>query len=123
MRNALFFTPIAAAAFLLGAAPAFAGTLNYQNGQTQWEATACAPPTAPAYMQVDGRKTDRSGNALSANQEAYNQYTAAVQAFLTCVSNEANQDLATVSQQIGGQVQQVNSAWMQELQKRAPASR
>ena len=116
MRNTL----ILSAAVLLAAMPAMAGTLTYQNGQAQWEATACTPPTAPTYMQVDGRKTNRSGNALSANQEAYNQYTSAVQAFLSCVSGEANQDLANVSQQIGGQVQQVNQAWMQELQKRQP---
>ena len=104
-----------AAAFLLAAAPAFAGTLQYQNGQTNWEPSTCAAPAAPSFM---GTNSDRSGNALSANVEAYNQYSAAVQQFLTCVSAEANQDLANISSQIGGQVQQVQGAWQQELQKK-----
>ena len=104
-----------ATAFLLAASPAFAGTLQYQNGQTSWEPTTCTAPAAPTFM---GTNSDRSGNALSANVEAYNQYSAAVQAFLTCVSGEANQDLANISAQIGGQVQQVQGAWQQELAKK-----
>lgn len=110
-KAALFSLAFVAATAL----PAAAGTLNYQNGQTQWEASACQAPAAPSYMSPNG---SRSGNALSANQDAYNQYAAAVQQFLNCVATEANQDLANIGQQIGGQVQQVNAAWQQELAKK-----
>lgn len=104
---------VAAAAFI--AAPASAGTLTYQNGQSTWEATGCTAPTAPAFMEPSA---SASGNALSANTEAYNQYSQAVQAFLVCVSNEANQDLAAIGQQINSQIGQVQNAWQQDLARK-----
>lgn len=111
----LFLSVAIAAVTIAAAMPAQAGTLTYQNGQATWEATGCQAPVAPAFMDPDARA---SGNALSANMEAYNQYTQAVQAFLTCISNEATQDMAAISQQINSQIGQVQGAWQQDLQRR-----
>ncbi len=113
MRSFRLFA--ATAALTVTALTAQAGTLTYQNNQVTWEATGCQAPTAPAFMEPGDNRT---GNALSANQEAYNQYAQAVQAFLTCVSNDANQDLAAVGQQVNGQIAQVQAAWQADLQKK-----
>lgn len=114
MRSFITFAAVATLAIAF-VAPAQAGTLSLQNGQTTWEATGCQAPTAPVFMEPGDRA---SGNALSANMEAYNQYSQAVQAFLTCVSTEASRDLATAGQQINAQIGQVQAAWQQDLQKR-----
>lgn len=112
-RKLFTLTAVAAIAF---AAPASAGTLAYQNGVATWEATGCPTPTAPSYM--DPSSGGKTGNSLSANVEAYNQYTQAVQQFLNCISAEANQDLAAISQQVGNQIQQVQAAWQADLARR-----
>lgn len=111
-----FIRSIALAAVAISfASAADAGTLTHQNDQTTWEATGCTAPTAPAFMEPSA---NASGNALSANVEAYNQYSQTVQAFLACISAEANQDLAQIGQQVSAQIGQVQAAWQQDLARK-----
>lgn len=99
-------------AVLALSAPAYAGTLNYQGGSAQWESTNCQQPVRPNFQAGPA-------NTLSGNVNVYDDYTRAVQQYLTCVNAEAQQDMNQVQSQVTGQLNQVNQAWQADLQKNA----
>jgi hypothetical protein len=76
-------------AVLLCAAPAFAGTLNYSNGRGAWQSTSCQRPVAPAFAGMGGETSASSMNIAAAS---YNKFAADTQAYIECLTNEAQQD-------------------------------
>lgn len=101
------------------AVPAVAGTMTYNDGATKWESTGCTPPSKPMFANTTSG--DKQANTLNANNEAYNEWTRSVQAYLQCVAKEANADMQGVNNGITAQLQQVNQAWQNELNQQATA--
>lgn len=102
----------AALLFIIAAGPALAGSLTYQGGRADWQSTNCQQPQQPNF--VTG-----AANTLSANVNAYNDYTRNVQSYLNCINQEAQQDLNQAQNQVTSQLNQVNQAWQADLQKNA----
>lgn len=105
-------TALAIALLAATAVPATAGTLNYQGGSARWESTNCQQPSQPNFVSGPA-------NTLSSNVNAYDDYTRAVQGYLTCINQEAQQDMNNTQQQVTNQLNQVNQAWQADLQKNA----
>jgi hypothetical protein len=87
-----------AAMLAVVAGSASAGNLTLVNGKAQWQATTCTEPAEPASLLA----ADKESHAGSMNSlmETYNTYTAAMQAYMDCVSKEADSDSTSINQAI-----------------------
>lgn len=74
---------------LLAAYPAFAGTIEIQNGQGGWKSTQCEPPLPPSAMPRD---PEADANDLNSRIILHNQFAAATQDYMNCLSEEARRD-------------------------------
>jgi len=86
----------------LFAVPALAGTVTINGGQVTWKSTQCVAPPAPPNATPN---PETPANDMNARVAHYNAYASAAQAYMNCLSNEAQQDSGTVSQSIVGQAQ------------------
>lgn len=89
-----------------------AGNLTYQGGYANWQSTNCQTPQQPVF-------SNGGANTLSANVNAYNDYTRNVQNFLNCINQEARQDLNQAESQVFSQLGQINQVWQADLQRNA----
>src|SRR5262249_47024047 len=91
------------AAVLLIATPAMAGNVTSTDNQVSWQSTQCKAPKAPASVAA----ADRHSKAEDMNKRvtAYNEYVQQVQAYMDCVSNEAQADANSANQSITGAAQ------------------
>ncbi len=71
------------------ASPAFAGKVSYADGKGRWVSTTCSEPTAPGAAQ---RNPEAAANDLNARVAAHNQFVADAEAYMACVSKEAQND-------------------------------
>ncbi len=79
-------------------APAMAGTLTFANGQATWQSTQCTEPKAPPSLLEADRHTPAEGMNVLMTQ--YNQYAQQMQAYMDCLSNEAQNDSGVAGQAI-----------------------
>lgn len=91
---------VAVVAMVLGlawAAPVLAGTVNFTDGRGTWQPTKCVAPQPPAPTAPD---SEAAANDLNARMALHNQYVAAADAYMACLSQEAQTDADGVSQAI-----------------------
>ncbi len=106
-------TGVLAAACLLAATPAFAGNLDFANGEAVWHSSRCPKPAAP---KADGKVTSETrGNDLNAMIAERNAFADAVQTYMNCVSSEAENDQAVIGQGISAGAQKEIDAARAEL--------
>jgi hypothetical protein len=91
------------AGVLLISTPALAGTVTTDNNQVTWQSTQCTAPAQPASVV----SADRHSKADDMNKRvtAYNEYVTQVQAYMDCVSKEAQADASNANQSITGSAQ------------------
>lgn len=71
-------------------APAFAGEVAMNNGQTIWKSTQCAGPAVPSALS--GIDSESSATDINTRIAQYNEYTKLVKAYMECLSKEAEGD-------------------------------
>ncbi len=107
--------------FLVVAMPSFAGSLALENGQNVWIPTKCTKPTPPPSVRSAHSETaGREMNALSAQ---HNAYVEAMQAYMNCVSSDAQQDQTLITQTITSSAQKAIADAMTEINTYSPAAR
>lgn len=94
---------LAGLAMALAAVPAAAGTLTFSGGQGSWKSTKCAEPPAPQSLLEANSETPAS--AMNALMAEYNEYANAMQAYMNCVSGEAQNDSETANKTIAQSAQ------------------
>ncbi len=92
MRPVLF---IALLAVLASSVSAQAGTINATDGRGNWQSTKCMAPQPPMPMAHD---PEAPADAVTAQWTQHNQYVADAQAYMNCVSQEAQADADAVGQ-------------------------
>ncbi len=75
---------------------ALAGTVNVTDGQGSWTSTKCQPPKSPEALSQDA---EAAANDLNAQMGIHNQYVSMAQAYMNCLSQEAQSDA-----QVAGQI-------------------
>lgn len=110
----LTFLVTAISAFLVSI-PAYAGTMTLVDGHGTWQSTRCAPPPAPESLS---RNPEAAANDLNSQVGARNQYVASVQAYMNCVSQEAQSDASASSNVI----MQAAQRMIQDAQARGTAA-
>jgi hypothetical protein len=96
----------------LFALPALAGSVTITNGQVTWQSNQCQAPATPAMGKPN---SETRANDMNARVTEYNNYASAAQAYMNCLSNEAQHDAGAVSQSIAGQAQVLISAAQQNV--------
>jgi len=91
------------AACLLAAAPAWAGNLTFEGGQTVWHSAQCVEPNSP--NSVLAVNSDTAGDDMNALIAQHNAYVDAMQAYMNCLSSEAERDQDKVSRAIAAGAQ------------------
>lgn len=99
------YVPVTFLAAMLAvvAGSASAGNLTLVNGKAQWQATTCTEPAEPASLLAADRETHAGG--MNTLMESYNAYATAMQAYMDCVSKEADQDSTSINQAIATSAQ------------------
>ena len=89
---------IALVAVLVLAAPALAGNATFTDGRGGWQSTKCKPPMSPNAALA--RDPETAANDLNEQIAKHNEYVAEAQAYMNCISQEAQQDADAASQSI-----------------------
>lgn len=89
---------------LMVAASAQAGTLTYQDGQGTWASSECQKPTPGGGLSED---PDIAANDINGQIARHNAYVRQVDAYMTCLSNEAGRDSAATAQLVARAAQQL----------------
>jgi hypothetical protein len=108
---------LAAALILFAAFPANAGTYSVDGkGQLSWKPDRCDPPTPPPPSLLEAHPETRAGDM---NQRAmqYNTYVELAQAYMNCVSAEADQDAAAAGQAVVNSGQSIIEKMQKDLKK------
>jgi uncharacterized protein (UPF0333 family) len=106
---------ILVAACLLVATPALAGSLDFNNGEASWRSTRCEKPVPTT---VDTKITSETrGNELNALIAQRNAYADKVQAYMNCISKEAENDQSVTGQAIASGAQKEIDAVRADLDK------
>jgi hypothetical protein len=108
-------TLILTAVALIASAPAFAGNLTFDGGQTAWHSTQCTKPMPPA--SVMGAKSDAESDQLNSMVSQHNAYVDAAQNYMNCISNEADRDQTMVNQAITTGAQKTISDTQDEVSR------
>jgi hypothetical protein len=111
---------LVAALILLLSSPAHAGTFGIDgNGQLVWQSNQCSPPPIPPSLVA----TDSETGADNMNQRAtqYNTYVQQAQAYMNCISTEAEIDANRAGQSIIDAGQVVIDKTQKDLQAMAVA--
>jgi hypothetical protein len=82
-------------AVLVLAAPAMAGTLNATDNRGGWQSTKCQAPQPPAAVPHD---PEADADSVTAQWTAHNQYVEVAQAYMNCLSQEAQADSTAAGQ-------------------------
>ncbi|MER2519351.1 MAG: hypothetical protein ABTQ34_01540 [Bdellovibrionales bacterium] len=98
---------------VLAAVPAMAGTLTFSGGQGNWKSTKCIEPSAPPSLQETNPETPAS--SMNAMMTQYNEYVGAMQAYMNCVSDEAQNDANTANKTIAQSAQSTIEASSQKI--------
>ncbi len=85
-------------ACLLAATPAVAGEMTYNGNQASWRSTKCEKPIPPPSLLSAHPET--KGNDMNALATQRNAYLDAIQAYMNCISSEAEMDFGIVSHAI-----------------------
>jgi len=88
---------------LLACSPVLAGNLTFDSGQTTWRTTQCTRPMPPP--SVVHANPETRGDAMNTLIAQYNGYVDAMQAYMTCIGNEADHDQVVVNQSIAASAQ------------------
>lgn len=94
---------LAGLAFLLTTVPATAGTLTFSGGQGTWKSTKCIEPSAPQSLLNANSETPASD--MNTLMTQYNEYAGAMQAYMNCISGEAQNDAETANKTISQSAQ------------------
>ena len=92
-----------AGVLMLATAPAMAGTLTFSGGQGSWKSTKCIEPSAPQSLLDANPETPASN--MNAMVTEYNGYVGAMQAYMNCISGEAQNDSETANKTISQSAQ------------------
>lgn len=103
---------LSAALLTLPAVAVQAGNPSLVDGKAEWHSTSCKEPVMPASLV--GADKETSGSDMNKLMESYNAYSGAMQAYMNCVSKEAETDQNTTSQVIMQSAQGI----IQEAQKK-----
>ncbi|HAX92202.1 MAG TPA: hypothetical protein DCY07_08380 [Rhodospirillaceae bacterium] len=82
---------------LLAAAPVLAGNVSYADMRGKWQSTQCTAPMSPAAM---ARNPESAANDLNSETARRNAFTAEVQNYMNCLSQEAHRDAEAISYMI-----------------------
>jgi len=102
-------------ACLLAATPAFAGNIEFNNGEASWHSLKCTKPVPPPSILEAHPET--RGNAMNALIVRRNAYASNVQGYMNCISQEAESDQTILSQTIADSARQEIDAVRKELEK------
>jgi hypothetical protein len=105
------------AAVMLVAAPALAGNLTFDGGQTVWHTTQCQKPTPPT--SVLGANPETRGEQMNSLISQHNAYVDAAQTYMNCISNEADRDQTMVNQAIASGAQHEIAGMQDEINRTA----
>ena len=78
------------AACLLAATPAMAGNLTFDKDKSTWHSSTCTKPIPPESVITADPET--KGNVMNAMVARFNVYAGQAQAYMNCISNEAEND-------------------------------
>ena len=110
--------PVSLLVLFLGlvlAMPAFAGNTTVNDGRGNWQSTKCSPPKTPAAMAHD---PEAAANDLNERIAQHNQFVAEAQAYMNCVSQEAQADADAASQVVTRAAQAI----IQQMQSQVASS-
>jgi hypothetical protein len=79
------------------AVPALAGTMNFTDGHGTWQPSQCQQPQPSASLSAN---PETAANDLNAQWAEYNAYAEAAQAYMNCLSTEAQRDATAASNTI-----------------------
>ena len=102
-------------AVLLAAPAAFAGNMTFDNGQASWHSTQCTKPVAPPSVLAAHPET--AGEDMNALITKHNAYVDAAQAYMNCISGEAEGDQTKVDQAIAASAQQAIAAMQGDVDR------
>ncbi len=106
---------------LLATTPALAGNLSFDNGVTSWHSTQCVRPNPPAsYLKAH---PETKGDDMNSLMSQHNAYVDAAQAYMNCLSNEADHDQTMVNQAIAASAQKAISDTQFDIDNDAAAAR
>lgn len=91
-----------------------AGTLTFADGHGTWQSTMCTHPTRPASLPAD---PELAANDLNEQVTAYNLYTGQIQAYMECLSREAERDISGAQQTVSGTAHKTMKDAQDELLK------
>jgi len=109
------FSGILLASCIFATLPAMAGNLTFENGQSTWHSAKCSKPVAPE--SIVNADPETSGSKMNALIGDYNAYANAAQAYMNCLSKEAEDDQKSIGQAISSGAQAEISAVNAEVEK------
>ncbi len=95
--------------------PVQAGKVSYADGKGKWISTNCAAPAGPAEAPKD---PEAAADDLNARVAAHNRFVAEAEAYMACVSKEAQNDAEAFGVLITGSAQGL----IEKMQKDLAAS-
>ena len=104
---------------LLVATPALAGDLSFDNGSTAWHSSQCVKPNSPT--SILSAHPETSGDDMNSLIAQHNAFVDAAQAYMNCVSGEAQHDQSLVNQQIANGAQKTIADMQAEINADAQA--
>jgi subtilase family serine protease len=108
---------------LLAATPAFAGDLSFSSGVAAWHSTRCAKPVPPQASVLQANP-ETPGNDMNAIIVQRNAYADAMQAYMNCVSGEAENDQTVIVEAISSSAQrEIDAASAEVARMSSPARR
>jgi hypothetical protein len=112
MKNSATKSVLLTAAFILLSVPAFAGTVNFSNGQGVWQSTICPRPVSPAFVGMGGEVPASTMNNAA---NSFNKFVTDTQSYMDCLAQEARADTTQSSQLIVQSMQQQMNAAQEEV--------
>lgn len=110
MRVLFSFAILFTGLLLSGAAQA--GKVSYVDGRGQWMPTGC---TAPVQPQGVTKNAEAAANAMNAAVAQHNAYVDEAQAYMECVSREAQHDAQAFGQLITTSAQDIINQTQQDV--------
>jgi len=114
MRVQAFFAVLMVG--LLVSAPAMAGKVSYVDGVGKWVPSGC---TAPAPMAAMDHNPEAKANALNARVAEHNQFVSVAEAYMNCVSQEAQRDAEAFGQLITSSAQGIINQTQSDISESA----
>jgi hypothetical protein len=113
---------LAAGLILFTAFPAYAGTYNLDDkGQLAWKPDHCDLPAPPPALREANSET--AANDMNARATQYNAYVKEAQAYMNCVSTEAEKDATAAGQSVVNSGQGIIDKTQADLEKLKPTAK